>query len=244
MKSNKNKKGDTFNKRKMKQAARLLFIMSCIIPASTASADDLKTYGVKAGATAVVKDRSGKERVVALDADQQQQMYARAVVAKNKRSVNKWITALFTTTNGATPTALLGDAFAATGLADASGAWTFQNGAQGATSTSGKTAFNNMVIGQPFKYIGIQIDVSANALWNQLSWREYITDYDSTNNYDWKTKVNTGLNTYSQTTTTRFLRVGGEFNGNWAVYMTGFTTTTANQTVQFTFNCVDIQRSW
>lgn len=216
---------------------KMLFIMSCIIPTSVASADDLRSIDVVPG-----KQVRTSKGVVTLSPDQQQTLSARTLVAKNKRSVTKYITALFTTTSGATPTALLGDAFAATGLSDTSGAWQFQNNAS--AGPNNKQAFNNMVIGQPFKYFGIQIDVSSYALFSQLAWREYITDYDSTNNYDWSPKVNAGLNTFAQLNTTRFLKVGGEFNGNWSIYMTGFTTTTAGQTVKFTFNCVDIQRSW
>lgn len=236
------KAGDTAKKasqyRHANRMQKMLFIMSCIIPTSVASADDLRSIDVKPGATA--RTRTGA--VVALSPDQQQTIAARNLVARNKRSVTKYITALFTTTASSTATALLGDAFSATGLADASGAWAFQNNAS--AGANNLAAFKNMVIGQPFKYFGIQIDVSSYALWSQLAWREYITDYDSTNNYDWSPKVNAGLNTFAQLTTTRFLKVGGEFNGNWAVYITGFTATTAGQTVKFTFNCVDIDRNW
>jgi len=214
------------------------FILSCIIPASLASGGDLKTIATKPDATAVVS-RNGVATRVALNNEQQQQVYARQLVASKKRSVNKDITALFTATGAAT--ALLGDAFAATGLADANGSWTFQNGASAVSAAANKAAFNNMVIGQPFKYVGLQIDVSAFSIWGAATWREYVTDYDSTNNYDYKPKINAAINTYAQISTTRFLRVGGEFNGNWALYITGLTN---GQTVNFTFNCVDIQRSW
>jgi len=213
--------------------------MSCIIPASVASATDLKEIGVKANATATVRGTNGQVSRVALNPDQQQQIFARNLVAGAKRSVNKYITALFTATGAAT--AVLGDAFSATTLADANGSWTFQNGAQATSAAAGKAAFNNMVKSQPFKYVGLQIDVSAYSMWSAITWTEYITDYDSTNNYDYKPKVNASLNTYAQISTTRFLRVGGEFNGNWALYMTGITN---GQTVNFTFNCVDIDRNW
>lgn len=214
------------------------FILSCIIPASLASGGDLKTIATKAGATAMVNVKGVAQRVQ-LDDAQQQQIYARTLIASKKRSVNKDITALFTATGAAT--ALLGDAFAATGLADANGSWTFQNGASVVSAAANKTAFNNMVNSQPFKYVGLQIDVSAFSIWSAATWREYVTDYDSTNDYDYKPKINAAINTYAQISTTRFLRVGGEFNGNWSLYITGLTN---GQTVQFTFNCVDIQRTW
>lgn len=213
--------------------------MSCIIPASVASATDLKDIGVKAGRTANVRTANGQVARVELNPDQQQQLFARDLVAKNKRSVNKYITALFTATGNAT--AILGDAFAATTYADANGSWTFQNGAQATSAAAGKAAFLNMVKSQPFKYVGLQVDVSAYAMFAGLTWTEVVTDYDSTNTYDYKPKINASLNTYAQISTTRFLRVGGEFNGNWGLYITGITT---GQTINFTFNCVDIDRNW
>lgn len=221
--------------------------MSCIIPASLSSSEDLKQIAVNKTGVYPVRVPAPNTpagyvvKQVPLTPDQRQQQYSRELVAQNKRSVNKYITALFTGTGGGATTALLGDAFAATQYADANGAWTFQNGA--AAGANQKTAFNNMIKSQPFKYVGIQIDVNAVAQWTGITWTEVITDYDSTNTYDWKPKVNAGLNTYAQTTTTRFLRVGGEFNGNWALYMTGITNAAAS-TINFTFNCVDIQRNW
>lgn len=224
-----------------KNLKKAVFIMSCIIPASLASATDLQQIAVKAGATANVRTANGQVRTVVLSPEQQQQVYSRKLVEQNKRSVNKYITALFTATGAAT--AMLGDAFKAAGstYVDAAGAWTYQNGANTTSSAAGKLAFEQMVKSQPFKYVGLQIDVSAYAMWAAITWTEVITDYDSTNTYDYKPKVNASLNTYAQLTTTRFLRVGGEFNGNWGLFMSGITNA---QTVNFTFNCVDIQRNW
>lgn len=215
--------------------------MSCIIPASLASATDLQSIGVKAGATANVRTANGQTARVALSPEQQQQAFARSLVAQNKRSVNKFITALFTASG--TGGGMLGDAFKAAGATyvDTNGSWTYQNGAAGVSAASGKLAFEQMVKSQPFKYVGIQIDVSAVAMFAGLTWTEVITDYDSTNTYDWKPKVNAALNTYAQISTTRFLRVGGEFNGNWGVFANG---TTVGQTINYTFNCVDIDRNW
>jgi hypothetical protein len=207
--------------------------MSCIIPTSTSTIQDFSSIGVKTGARYANGPLAGQP----IPDDKQQQMYARALVAKNKRPVSKYITALFTSTGAGT--AILGDAFAATQYANANGAWTFQNGATAGANQL--TCFNNMVRAQPFKYLGIQIDVAAVSQWTAMTWTESITDYDNNQTVDFKPSVNVGLNTYAQTTTTRFLKRAGEFNGNWGLYMTGITNT---QTVNFTFNCVDIDRNW
>ncbi len=219
--------------RTAKRAASNLFIMSCIIPTSTSNIGDFSSIGVKAG---VVYQR-GPKAGQAVPGDVQQRDYARAVVAAVKRPTNKYITALFTATGAAT--AILGDAFGATAYADANGTWAFQNGASAGANQL--ACFKNMVRSQPFKYLGIQIDVAAYSQWSAMTWTESITDYDNNQTIDFKPNVNVGLNTYAQTTTTRFLKRAGEFNGNWGLYMSGITN---GQTVNFTFNCVDIDRNW
>lgn len=207
--------------------------MSCIIPSSTSSIQDFSSIGVNRQAIYASGTKVGQS----VPADVQQQSYARSLVAKSKRGVNKYITALFTATGAAT--AILGDAFGATAYADANGTWAFQNGASAGANQL--TCFKQMIRSQPFKYLGIQIDVAAVAQWTAMSWTEVITDYDANQTLDFKPSVNVGLNTYAQTTTTRFLKRAGEFNGNWGLYMAGITNT---QTVNFTFNCVDIDRNW
>lgn len=214
--------------------------MSCIIPGSDANVQSLQQIYVKPSGIYTVDTAAGK-KTVTLSPEQAQQYAAKQLVQSRKRGVNKFITANGTATGAGS--LMLGDAFIAAGstYVNTNATWAFQNGAAGTSAAAGLLAFQQMVKSQPFKFIGIQIDVSASALFSSLTWTEVITDYDSTNTYDWKPKVNAALNTFAQIATTRFLRVGGEFNGNWGVWINGLAN---GNTVNFTFNCVDIDRNW
>lgn len=191
--------------------------------------------------------KNGVAQTVTLTPPQAQTLAAKRLVAANKRSVTKQITILITATS-TTPTAMVGDAFVAAGetYVDLNTTWITQtsaSGGSGSKSAAAKAAFFNMVRAQPFKFLGIQIDVSAASVFTAATWTEVITDYDMpVQTKDWGTTVNYGLNTFAQTLTTRFLQVGGEFNGNWGIFIGGGLA--SGNTVKFTFNCVDIDRSW
>lgn len=220
--------------------------MSFCIPDTITNAGDLQKIQVAANQKQTVNTAAGKTTVTLTPA-QAQTVAARKLVAANKRSVTKQITILITATS-TTPTAMVGDAFVAAGATyvDLNTTWITQtsaSGGSGSNSAAAKTAFFNMVKSQPFKYLGIQIDVSAASVFTAASWTEVITDYDKpVQTTDWGTVVNYGLNTFAQVTTTRFLQVGGEFNGNWGIFIGGGFAN--GNTVKFTFNCVDIDRNW
>lgn len=212
--------------------------MSCIIPGSIASFNDIQKLGVSAAAVypkgAVTKD-GRPVGGTPIPADKQQAAFVAREVYANRRSDKKTITALFTATGAAT--AILGNSYALSSHADANGTWAFQNGG----ASGGKTAFNNAVNGSPFRYLGIQVTVSDVAMWGTVTFTEVINDYDNNYTKSLAPSVISGLNVYAQTTTTRYFLLMGEFNGFYGIYASGITNA---QTLQFALNCVSIARGW
>jgi hypothetical protein len=202
--------------------------MSCIIPGSIATPRDLEQLAVKPGAVYTSGPLKGRP----VPAEVQQSNYVAQLIAANPRSKKKWITATFTATGNAE--AVLGNSYGLSADADANGGWVFQN-------PVGKTAFNAAVNGSPFRYLGVQLSVSASSMFDACTFTELINDYDNNTTRSYKPTVNAGLNTFSQIATTRYLNVAGEFNGFYGLKVTGITN---GQTLTWQFNVVDIDRGW
>jgi len=205
--------------------------MSCIIPGSIASFSDIQKLGTKPGAVYAAGPRKG----MPIPAEKQQAAYVASTVAAKRRDDAKTITAIFTATGAAT--AILGNSYALSSHADANGAWVFQNGG----ASGGKTAFNNAVNGSPFRYLGIQVNVSAVAMWTTVTFTEVINDYDNNYTKSLAPTVLNGQNIYAQTTTTRFFLIMGEFNGFYGIYASGIANT---EVLTYALNCVSIARGW
>lgn len=188
------------------------------------------------GVNPQLKYATGPKRGQVIPAEEQRKAYVASLIQSIKRPQNKLITAKATAAANST-TVVLGNSYGLSADADAGSTaptWTFQN-------PVGKTAFNAAVNGSPFRYLGLQIDVSDEGMFNTLSFTELINDYDVNVAKDFGPQVDAGINTLALNEKTRFINVGGEFNGFYGLKAVGLSN---GQWIKYSFYCVAIQRGW
>lgn len=213
--------------------------MPQVVNAGMSSPGDLKTLGARTGATKPVRGQNGQTIQVAASNLDQQRMLVAQILKETRRSTSKYITAKFTSA-GDGKKWVLGNALGLS--ADESAAEiteTYQNKGGASGSAAAKTAFKNFINSMPFRYVGVKVEVSDKDIFNN-SFTELINDVDNNCNQEFQAVVDAGQNIYSQEPTTRLLNIAGEFNGCWGLYSTLDNT----EWIKFSFNCVDIQRSW
>jgi len=192
---------------------------------SLTNPSQIKSLGVNPN----LRTKSGQP----VSADLQQKQAVADIIKGIQRPQQKLITAKATATaNDAVAT--LGNSFGLSSDGDTTVTWAFQN-------PVGKTAFNAAIIGAPFRYLGLQIDVSDEAIFNTAAFTELINDYDNNQTKDFGPQVNAGINTLALNEKTRFLNVAGEFNGFWGLKTSALENT---QWIRYSFYCVSINRGW
>lgn len=207
--------------------------MAQVINAGMASAGDLKTLGVKQGATLNVV-KGGQTVAQPLSNVEQQRLLVNQICRDTRRSTQKYITAKFSS-SGDAKKFVLGNTFGlSSDVKAAEVTATYQN-----SGTVPATAWANFINCTPFRYVGVKVEVSASSIFNN-NFTEIVNDVDANQTYPFNDKLDAGQNTFSTEPTVRLLNIAGEFNGCWGLY----STLDTDQWIKFSFNCVEIQRGW